>query len=156
MVDVGKRDTPMPYSMFAIGVMLLIGLFIYGNVSDDANTTNTLVWVSLFFIGASIIFMLRKRVIAIAMGFMLLLTIYYVSGLAMGWLNMDVVYSYGVATFLVLSVFVMWVGIDVKLNYGDFAKVILFTIISYVINASGWLGSVNEIVATYMAGGLPI
>lgn len=155
-VNIGNKRIKTPHLIFAFGVILLILLFLFGSISDDIDTQMVIIWVSVFAIAVSILWGVRKRIFSIIASFLILVAIYYISGCAVDMLGLGEPYSYGLMTFLLISVFVFWVSLDSSVSWGDAGKVMLFVIIMYAMNVSGWLPEVNDMIATYFGSGLPI
>lgn len=155
-VSIGEKSVKVPYLLFALGIVMLVALFIYGNLYEDADVQGVLIWISLFAIVVSIAWTIRKKLIAVILAFAALLSIYYACGLALDLMNSEIAYSYGIVTFIIIGAFVFWISTDNEISWGDIGKIALFAILMYIINATAWLSGVNEITASYFTGGLPI
>ena len=151
-----EEKNRVAYMMFFFGVVILIGLFIFGNISDDVDLQTILAIASILFITISILWSIRRKLQTYFLSFLGLISIYF----GLGWL-LEVTgvisngFSYGAVTFVIIFAFMFWIGTDGKLTWDDFGKGLLFMIVCGVVNETGWLGNMNELVNGLLAGNIP-
>jgi len=149
-----KEGNKIAKTMFLFGILTLVGLFIFGSVSEDVDTQTVLAVASIIFITVSILWSIRRKLTAYFFSFLGLIAVYFVFGLVTQALGVCP-FSYGVMTFTIIFAFMFWIGADGRLTWDDAGKGLLFLIICFVANYSGWLGRMNDIINALLTGNIP-
>lgn len=131
-------------------VLLTIGIFL-NNGAIGLTPLQLLTIIAVGLIALSVVMSFRHRLFLSVITFGILLAIYFFEGITLAYFGaIPAPFSIGAVSIIFLWAFTHWISYE-GLKWNDMIKFIVFIILAYVFNITGWIPQMDALVDGFIS-----